>query len=66
MNIIKTIDLALAIYEDIYGNKKFEEGEKFATVFNNAILIISYEDKNMHFDVIEGNPCIIFKSIEEI
>lgn len=58
--------MALAIYIDRYGNKKFEEGERYVTVFNDAILIISYVDKTIHFDVIEGKPCIIFKNIEEI
>lgn len=29
MGIIKAIDLALAKYKDRYGNKKFEEGERY-------------------------------------
>jgi hypothetical protein len=66
MGIIKAIDLALSKYKDRYGNKKFEEGERYVTVFNDAILIISYEDKTIHFDVIVGDPCIINKNIEEI
>lgn len=46
--------------------KNLKRGERYVTVFNDAILIISYEDKTIHFDVIVGDPCIINKNIEEI
>lgn len=55
--ISKAIELAIQKLKDEYGeDAKLENGDKFVTVFNNCVLIISLEDGEMKTEFIEGSP----------
>lgn len=53
----QAIDFAMAKFKEEFGqDAKIEEGDRFATVFNDAVLIISLEDKALKIDVLAGTP----------
>lgn len=56
----QAIDIAIAKFEEEFGQDgKLEEGDRFATVFNDAVLIISFENKTLKFDVLAGTPYFV-------
>jgi len=60
----QAIVLAIAKYEEVFGkDAKLEEGDSFATVFNDAIIVISFENKTLKFDVFAGTPYFIDMSL---
>lgn len=61
MSILKeALDLAILQYKKEYGeDAKIEEGEEFATVFNDAVLIIGLENKTISIKVLAGKPYFV-------
>lgn len=61
MSILKeALDLAILQYKKEYGeDAKIEEGEEFATVFNDAVLIIGLENKKISIKVLAGKPYFV-------
>ena len=60
----QAIVLAIAKYEEVFGeDAKLEEGDSFATVFNDAIIVISFENKTLKFGVFAGTPYFIDMSL---
>lgn len=53
----KAIQLAMAEYKKEFGeDTKLEDGDEFATVFNDGVLIIGLEDKKLSFKILAGTP----------
>lgn len=53
----KAINLAMEKFKEEYGeDAKLEDGDEFATVFNNCVLIISFESGNLKTKFIGGKP----------
>ena len=60
----QAIVLAIAKYEEVFGeDAKLEEGDSFATVFNDAIIVISFENKTLKFEAFAGTPYFIDMSL---
>lgn len=55
--LVNAINLAMQKFKEEYGeDAKLEDGDKFVTVFNNCVLIISLEDGNLQTKFIGGKP----------
>ena len=53
----QAIQLALNEFKKEYGkDAKLDDGDRFATVFNDGILIISMEEKTLKLDILAGEP----------
>ena len=53
----QAINLAMQKFKEKYGEgTKLEDGDEFATIFNNCVLIISLEDGNLQTKFIGGKP----------
>lgn len=53
----KAIELAMEEFKKENGaDAKLEDGEEFATVFNDGILIIGLEDSELKIKVLLGTP----------
>ena len=51
----KAMKLAMEKFKEEYGeDAKLEDGDEFVTVFNNCVLIISFEDGNLSTKFIGG------------
>ena len=61
MDILKeAFDMAICQYKKEYGeDAKIEEGEEFATVFNDAVLIIGLENKQISIKIFAGKPYFV-------
>lgn len=58
--IEKAIDLAFNEFEKEFGeDTKLEEGDVFVTVFNDAVLVISLEERKMKIKFYAGEPYIV-------
>jgi len=58
--ISKALELAQEQFKNEYGqDAKLEEGEEFVTVFNDAVLIIGFEDKNLSIKISAGKPYFV-------
>ena len=58
--ISKTIELAQEQFEKEYGkDAKLEDGDEFVTVFNDAVLIIGFEDKKLSVKISAGKPYFV-------
>lgn len=56
-NVNKAIMAAMNEFEKEHGeDAKLEDGEEFATVFNDCILIVGVEDKKPQLKFIVGKP----------
>lgn len=59
MNILEELDIAVleAVkkFKEDY-NRELEEGDQFVTVFNNASLVVSYENGELKTDFIDKKP----------
>ena len=63
--IAKAIQLAQEKYKDEYGKEtKLEDGEEFATIFNDAVLIIGLEDKKLSVKISAGKPYFVDFSLD--
>jgi len=61
---INPIELAMRKYKELHGdNSTLEDGEEFATVFNDGIMIISFEDKCFKVHILYGPPFIVNQNI---
>lgn len=65
MSILEdALDLAILQYKKEYGeDAKIEEGEEFATVFNDAVLIIGLENKQISIKVLVGKPYFVNRNL---
>lgn len=53
----EAIGLAMSEYKKEFGeDTKLEDGDEFATVFNDGILIIGLEDKSLKLKILCGKP----------
>lgn len=53
----EAIELAMQKFKEEFGeDEKLEEGDEFVTIFNNCVLIISFEDGKFQTKFIEGKP----------
>ena len=50
------IELAMEKFNEEFGEGAFEDGDEFVTVFNNCVLIISFENGHISTKVIGGKP----------
>ena len=63
--LFKAIDAAYKEYEKEYGtDAKLEDGEKFFTIFNNAMLIISKEDGELKTEFLGDKPFQVDMTLE--
>lgn len=65
MSILEdALDLAILQYKKEYGeDAKIEEGEEFATIFNDAVLIIGLENKQISIKVLVGKPYFVNRNL---
>lgn len=55
--IARAIDMAMQRFREEYGeDAKLEEGDEFVTVFNDCVLIISFDEGRLQTDFIDGKP----------
>lgn len=55
--IKKGIQLAMEEFRKEFGeDAKLEDGDRFATIFNDAVLIIELEDKTLSYKILAGDP----------
>ena len=53
----QAIELAMQKFKEEFGeDEKLEEGDEFVTIFNNCVLIISFENGKLQTKFIEGKP----------
>lgn len=53
----KAVELALTEFRKEYGkDAQLEEGDEFATIFNDSLLIIGIEDNSLKIKVLLGEP----------
>lgn len=58
------IELAMAQFKAEFGqDAKLEDGDEFATVFNDAILIIGLENRQMSVRTLAGKPYFVNRSL---
>lgn len=62
--ILSFIELAMEQYKTEFGeDAKLEDGEEFATVFNDAVVIIGIEDRNLKIRVLAGKPYFVNQNL---
>ena len=55
--ISKALDLAMEKFKEEYGeDAKLEDGDEFVTIFNNCILVLGMEDRELKVKFIGGKP----------
>lgn len=69
MDMLKRLDeavgAAFAEFKKEYGEDvKFEDGDEFVTVFNNAVLIVGLEGTNLKTKFIGGKPYQVDMTLE--
>lgn len=53
----QAIELAMQKFKEEFGeDEKLEEGDEFVTIFNNCVLIISFENGKLQTKFIGGRP----------
>lgn len=57
----KAIKLAMSKFKGDYG--ELEDGDEFVTVFNNGVLIISYNEGEVNMHFIGGQPYTIDETV---
>lgn len=58
--IDKAIGLAMEQFRSEHGQEtKLEDGDEFVTVFNDAVLIIGFEDKKLSIKISAGKPYFV-------
>ena len=58
------IKLAMEQFKAEYGeDAKLEDGDEFVTVFNDAVMIISLENKKIDIKILAGKPCFVNHSL---
>ena len=58
--IDKAIELAMQELKDELGQDyKLKDGDEFVTVFNDAVLIIGFEDKKLTVKISAGKPYFV-------
>ena len=50
------IELAMEKFNEEFGEGALEDGDEFVTVFNNCVLIISFENGHISTEFIGGKP----------
>lgn len=56
-DIQKALELTSKAFKERYGqDAKLEDGDSFVCVFNNCVLIISFEDGKLKEEFIGGRP----------
>lgn len=64
-NEFNFVDMVFQQYKAEYGeDAKMENGEEFATVFNNAVVLISLENKKLEIKVLVGKPFFVDHNLE--
>ncbi len=58
------IELAMEQFKAKYGeDAELEDGDEFATVFNDAVVIISLENRQLGIKILAGKPCLVDHSL---
>lgn len=58
------IQLAMEQFRTEFGeDAKLEEGDSFATVFNDAVVIIGLENRQLSVQVLAGKPYFVSKKL---
>lgn len=58
------IELAMEQFKAEFGqDAKLEDGEEFATVFNDAVVIISLNNRNLSVRILAGKPYFVNQSL---
>ncbi len=58
--LVKAIGLAMGEFRKEYGeDARLEEGDEFATVFNDCVLIISLDGGRLQTRFLCGKPCMV-------
>lgn len=53
----QAIELSMQKFKEEFGeDEKLEEGDEFVTIFNNCVLIISFENGKLQTKFIGGRP----------
>ncbi|ADV44764.1 hypothetical protein [Bacteroides helcogenes] len=64
MEIKKVIDLAMEQFEAEFGqDAKLEDGEEFATVFSDAVVIIGLNNRKLSVRILAGKPYFVNQSL---
>ena len=54
------VNSAMAKFKEEFGeDAKLEDGDRFVTVYNDAVLIISLENQQLKFDILAGTPYFV-------
>lgn len=59
--LANAVKLAMDKFEEEHG--KMEDGDEFVTVFNNCVLILSYEDNGLKMHFIGGKPYTVDETL---
>lgn len=58
------IQLAMEQFQAEYGeDSKLEDGDEFVTVFNDAVVIISLENRKLGIKILAGKPYFVDHSL---
>lgn len=58
------IELAMEQFKAEFGqDAKLEDGDEFATVFNDAVVIISLNNRNLSVRILAGKPYFVNQSL---
>lgn len=56
----QALDSAMEKFKEEFGeDAKLEDGDRFATVYNDAVLIISLENRQLKLDILAGTPYFV-------
>lgn len=58
------LELAMEQFKAEFGqDAKLEDGDEFATVFNDAVVIISFNNRNLSVKILAGKPYFVNKNL---
>ncbi len=62
--ILSFIELAMEQFKAEFGqDAKLEDGDEFATVFNDAVVIISFNNRKLSVRILAGKPYYVNHSL---
>lgn len=62
--ILSFFELAMEQFKAEFGqDAKLEDGDEFATVFNDAVVIISFNNRNLSVKILAGKPYFVNKNL---
>lgn len=62
--MLSFIELAMEQFKAEFGqDAKLEDGDEFATVFNDAVVIISFNNRNLSVRILAGKPYFVNQNL---